>query len=203
MEKNPPQPGRDLDAEILAAARECIVERGVTRTTVAEVARRAETTRPSVYHRYANVDMLARAALTSEVMALQGGVVQVPSTAEELVEQLVLIADKARESDFLNALVRHDASLLAEYQFHRLGESQVNAVSAMASLMRNVRREELRTTAPGQTLLRDADPDVMAVFTLGIMQSAVLSAGATAPHLPPDDTWRRELLAVLKGYLAP
>lgn len=196
-------PQRDVNAEILAAARECIIERGVTRTTVAEVARRAGAARPTVYHRYDNVDMLARAVLTSEVMALQGGVVHTPSTAEELVEQLVLIADRARESDFLTALVSHDASLLAEYQFNRLGESQVSAVAALASLMRNIRRKELHATTPSQPMLRDADPDTLAVFTLGIMQSAVLSAAAISPHLPPDDTWRRELLAVLKGYLAP
>lgn len=193
------RPGRELDADILAAARDCIIERGVGRTTISEVARRAGVARPTVYHRYANVDTLARAVLTREVTGLIG--VAAPTTAETLVTLVVQAADSARKSAFLEAVIQHDASLLVEYQFRRLGTSQVTVITALTEILRGIQRADQSAQEPGRILLREDDPRVMATFTLSITQSAIFSAGALAPHLPTGDTWRNELGTILKGYL--
>lgn len=53
----------DIDAAILAAALDLLIERGVEATTVEQVAKRAGVTRPTVYRRFPDKDQMLVAAI--------------------------------------------------------------------------------------------------------------------------------------------
>ena len=59
--------GGSVDDAILDAARTCVEEFGVKRTTLAEVARRAGVSRPTVYRRWPDTRTLIGQLLTREL----------------------------------------------------------------------------------------------------------------------------------------
>ena len=58
---------RHSDAALLDAARACVAERGIARTTVADVARRAGASRMTVYRAFPDASALWSSLLTREV----------------------------------------------------------------------------------------------------------------------------------------
>ncbi|MCX6493944.1 MAG: helix-turn-helix domain containing protein, partial [Rhodococcus sp.] len=63
-------PEKSVEDTVLDAARSCILERGVKRTTLAEIARRAKVSRPTVYRRWADTRAVVSSLLTREIAAL-------------------------------------------------------------------------------------------------------------------------------------
>ena len=67
--------GLDIGERILAAAASCVVDFGVDRVTLAEIARRAGVSRPTVYRRWPDTPSVVAALLTSTSPACARGAV--------------------------------------------------------------------------------------------------------------------------------
>ena len=182
-----------IDSAILDAARQIILEVGLRSTKMAAVARKAGISRPTLYARYANLDLLSRAVLTKEIESLHDGLPLAVSTIDDLCDLLVTIADRARQTPLLQSLLRNDTDIIAEYQWRRMGRSQTQLISILAEQLRELRRQgELTTQESSQTI---------ATFIQHLIQSSVLSYQALEPPISDATTWAQNLRAMVKGYL--
>ena len=86
--------------QILDAARATVLDFGVSRTTVSEVARRAGLSRMTVYRRYPDGAALMRALMTREFGALlaaaQAEAARAPTARERLVQAAITTVDGLR-----------------------------------------------------------------------------------------------------------
>jgi len=63
-----------MDDRILEAAAYCVTAYGVERVTLAEIARRARVSRPTVYRRWSDIRSVLAALLTARVVGASGAV---------------------------------------------------------------------------------------------------------------------------------
>src|SRR5687767_13953925 len=83
---------RHTQDALLDATRACVLEVGVRRTTLTDVAKRANVSRMTLYRRYPDVDHLVRALMTREFAALLAQVEQTAgrgNAREQLVGRAV------------------------------------------------------------------------------------------------------------------
>ncbi|MEU8513448.1 TetR/AcrR family transcriptional regulator [Kitasatospora sp. NPDC048722] len=186
---------RSTDDAILDAAAELIVHLGVRRTQLAEIARRAGVSRPTVYRRWPDVKAVIGALLTREILvATQEGDVLDVHDRETFVDRVVEVAVRLRDHPVLGALLHSDDSdLLLEYVVERLGTSQRGLLEALRTGIE-------QGQAHGS--IRAGEPLELAAMVLLIAQSTVQSHRMVASLLP-EAAWRRELARALNGYLAP
>ncbi|KQB87249.1 TetR/AcrR family transcriptional regulator [Corynebacterium lowii] len=182
-----------VEESILAAARECFMERGVRQTTMAAIARAAGVSRPTVYSYFGNVENLVRKVLTRETVGLLDAVYPPPRDVDVLSEGITTVALKARDNEFLSSMVSKDPELLLTYQFQRLGESQEILVKFLKNVIARMQREGVA--------IREGDPKVIATHVFMVAQSLVLSAKVLGAVVSSDEEWAHELTAILKGYL--
>ncbi|MFE7594228.1 TetR/AcrR family transcriptional regulator [Kitasatospora sp. NPDC057512] len=185
---------RSTDDAILDAAADLIVHLGVRRTQLAEIARRAGVSRPTVYRRWPDVRAVIGALLTREILATLEEAVPTGRDREAFVERTVEIAVRLRDHPVIGALLRSDDSdLLLEYVVERLGASQRGLLEALRTGIE-------QGQAHGS--IRAGEPLELAAMVLLIAQSTVQSHRMVASLLP-EAAWRRELARALNGYLAP
>lgn len=184
---------RSIDDAILDAAAQLILHLGVPRTQVAEIARRAGVSRPTVYRRWPDVHGIIGALLTREVRLIQESVHPAGEDRESMVDGVVEIAVRVRDHPVLGLLLRTDPIVYREYFIERLGTSQQGLLRA---LQRRITTGQLNGT------VRDGDPIELAAMVLLIAETTVQSY-RTVADLLPDDVWRRELARALNGYLTP
>ncbi|MEU8920103.1 TetR/AcrR family transcriptional regulator [Kitasatospora sp. NPDC048545] len=191
----PATPGpRSTDDAILDAAADLLVHLGVRRTQLAEIARRAGVSRPTVYRRWPDVRAVIGALLTREILATMEGAALDVQDRETFVERVVEVSVRLRDHPVLGALLRSDDSdLLLEYVVERLGASQRGLLEALRSGIE-------QGQAHGS--IRAGEPLELAAMVLLIAQSTVQSHRMVASLLP-EPAWRRELARALNGYLAP
>jgi AcrR family transcriptional regulator len=81
---------RHSDTTVLEAARECVAALGVRRTIVADVARRAGTSRMTVYRLFSDAQTLWSTLLTREfsdvIEAAEQAAAHLPTARERLIE---------------------------------------------------------------------------------------------------------------------
>jgi AcrR family transcriptional regulator len=184
---------RSTDDAILDAAAELIVQVGAQRTQLAEIARRAGVSRPTVYRRWPDVRAVISALLTREVLGAAQAVSPTGDDRESLVAGMVEVAARVRDHPVLSALLLSDPQIFREYVIERLGTSQRGLLDALTDGIVRGRRHGS---------IRDGNPTEMAVMVLLIAQSTVQSYRMVADLLP-ERSWRRELSRALNGYLAP
>ncbi|WP_030199979.1 TetR/AcrR family transcriptional regulator [Streptomyces sp. NRRL S-87] len=180
-----------IDDKILDAAAELVTVLG-KRVQLAEIARRAGVSRPTVYRRWPDVRAVIGSLLTREIMRT---VERTPRSGEDragLVEWIVDVAVQLRDHPVLGGLLR-DGDLLAEYVVQRLGTSQRTLLTLL--------REAVETGQRGGTV-RPGEPVQLAAMVLLITQSTVQSHRMVADLLP-ETAWRSELALALNGYLRP
>jgi AcrR family transcriptional regulator len=188
----PEQPTSTDDA-ILDAAADLVVHLGVHRTQLAEIARRAGVSRPTVYRRWPDVRAVIGALLTREIRATQQQVALTGEDREAFVTAVVEVAVRLRDHPVLGALLHSDSDTLMEYVVERLGTSQQGLLDALrAAIVQGQRHGSIRA----------GEPTELAAMVLLIAQSTVQSHRMVA-HLLPEQAWRRELASALNGYLAP
>lgn len=183
----------DVGDRILAAAASCVRDFGVQRVTLAEIARRAGVSRPTVYRRWPDTRTILAALLTDRVT---GAWREVPSGAagrDALVHRIVAVAARLRRDDLLLAVLRSAPELAMVYIADRLGTSQQILIDLVA--------EELRKGQRGATV-RSGDPRQLAAMVLLIAQSAIQSAQMVEPILDAE-ALNAELAHALNGYLCP
>lgn len=183
-----------VEQTILDAARECVAEFGVRRTTLAEVARRAGVSRPTVYRRWSDSRDLIAELLVRELHEIIATAVPTGGPARErLVTGVVTGAAEVRSNPLFGKIFRTDTDLMLTYVFGRLGRNQRQLLDLFGTSIRDGQ-------ADGS--VRAGDPGRLAAMVLLITQSAVQSA-ATVAHLLDGSALDAELRHALDTYLAP
>jgi AcrR family transcriptional regulator len=184
----------DLGDRILDAAASCVLAYGVDRVTLAEIARRAGVSRPTIYRRWPDTQALLAALLTTRIV---GVLRDVPSQGgggrEALVNRIVGVAERLRHDDVVMSVFHSAPELAMVYIAERLGTSQQMLINAVAAELKVAQREGS---------VRAGDPRQLAAMCLLITQSTIQSAQIVEPILDAD-ALAVELAHSLNGYLKP
>jgi AcrR family transcriptional regulator len=180
----------DTGERILRAAASCVVDFGVDRVTLAEIARRAGVSRPTVYRHFPDTRSIVSALLTSHITEVMREVPVDGDDREDLVKQVVAVADRLR-GDVLVMSVLH-SELARVYITDRLGASQQFLIAGLAARLE---------VAQGTGSVRAGDPRRLATMVLLIAQSTIQSADIVRPVLD-SEALTAELTYSLNGYLS-
>ena len=186
-------PSPTIGDRILAAAADCVLAFGVDRVTLAEIARRARVSRPTVYRRWPDTRSVLAALLTSRVIGVLDDVPSQRIGREALVERIVTVAERLRRDDVVMSVLRSAPDLAMIYIAERLGTSQQVLLDAVASDIKLAQEEGS---------VRPGDPRQLAAMCLLISQSTIQSGQIVAPILDAD-ALAVELAHSLNGYLKP
>ena len=179
----------DTTTALLDATRAAILDFGVRRTTLTDVARRAGVSRMTVYRRYPDVNALLRELMTREFGDLLMRIdaeTEGANARERLVRALVAGVAALREHPLFQKVMAAEPELLLPYVFTRMGGTQHAGLAL-------VEREIAAGQADGSVTAGDAP--ALAHALLLIEQSFVLSAGIA------EDVSLRRLLAELERLL--
>jgi AcrR family transcriptional regulator len=176
---------------ILYAAARCFQLSG--RAPIAEVARQAGVSRPTVYRRFEDSDAVLRALWHREIDRLLAGMRRDIRDRRSLVRQAVALADQISTHEVLAPTFHTDAGLMSRYIVEQLGAGQRALLEVM--------RDAIARLQPGGSVRR-GKPGELAAMVLLIAQSAIQSRRMIAAELP-DASWRRELGRAIDGYLKP
>ncbi len=181
----------DTETALLDAALTEVLAHGIRHTTASDIARRAGVSRQTLYRYWPDAQAIFAALVTRELLAVLPASAPDPQSLDDLVGLLAETADRVRRLPLVDRLRDTDPELFARYILDRLGTSQ-----------RVIVAETARRVGAGQRagFVRAGDPERLAAMVLLIAQSAVQSAPLVAEWLP-DDAWRAELAAALRGYL--
>ena len=136
--------------EYSTAAASCVIDFGVERVTLAEIARRAGVSRPTVYRRWPDTRSVLAALLTRHITAALGEVPARGSGREALVDRVVAVAARLRGDDLVMAVLRSELALV--YIAQRLGSSQQMLIDALADDLRAAQRDgSVRSGDPAPT----------------------------------------------------
>ena len=175
---------------LLDAARECVLDVGLRRTTLADVARRAGVSRMTVYRQYSDLPTLVSALLTRELLEVMADVDAevrpLPTARERLVAAALLVVDRVDRNDVYRRVLDLDPEMLLPLVVDRFGSTQRAALELIAGQIRDGQQDG--SVHPG-------DADRMATAVLLTCQSFVFSARLV------DDTTLAELRPLLDGYL--
>ncbi len=188
---------RHTDAAVLEAARQCVASLGVRRTTVGDVARRAGTSRMTVYRLFPDARTLWSSLLTREfgdvVAAAQAGAAQLPTARARLVAMTLSAVDRIAADPLVRRVIELDPDLLVPYMVARLGQSQRIAMGEFRRLLREGREDGS---------IRPVDADVVSYVLQLVVSSFVLAARVTE-HEGHSRAATRELGRLLDAYLTP
>jgi AcrR family transcriptional regulator len=182
----------DIGDRILDAAASCVVAYGVERVTLAEIARRAGVSRPTVYRRWTDTREILAALLTSRVIGVWRDVPSQGTGRQALVERIVAVADQLRRDEVIMSVLLSSPEVAMVYITQRLGTSQQVLIDAAAAEIEAAQRD-------GSA--RAGDPRQLAAMVLLITQSTIQSAQIVRPILDAD-ALARELAHSLNGYLS-
>jgi AcrR family transcriptional regulator len=183
----------DLGDKILDAAASCVLAYGVERVTLAEIARRAGVSRPTIYRRWPDTRALLAALLTARIIGVLRDLPARDGGREALVERIVGVAERLRHDEVVMSVFHSAPELAMVYIAERLGTSQQILIEAVASELETAQRDGS---------VRAGDPRQLAARCLLITQSTIQSAQIVAPILDAD-ALAVELTHSLNGYLKP
>lgn len=183
----------DIGDRILVAAASCVRDFGVERVTLAEIARRAGVSRPTVYRRWPDTHTIVASLLTGRITGTWRAVPATSSGRAGLVERIVEVARRLRDDELITSVLRSAPDLAMVYIAGRLGTSQQILIDLFVDALR---------TAQADGSVRAGDVRQMSAMILLIGQSAIQSAQIVEPILD-GDALSAELSFALNGYLAP
>ncbi len=192
MEERQPQ-WDATQTRILDAADALIERRGVHGVTIAELARRADLGRPTIYRNWSDADDVVRAALLRRVDGILGTFPAEARTRTVLVNDVLHFTTLFRNDTLYGRLLADEPEAFTRYTLQRVGSSQRLILDWLATAI---------GTAQADGSVRSGPPQEIAVMLLLIAQSAVLSHGTVA-DLISENAWERELRAALDGLLRP
>lgn len=183
------------DDPVLAAAQACIVDVGLRRTTLADVARRAGVSRMTVYRAHGDLDAIVSKLLTAELVAIidsaRAEVAERESALDRLVGSTVLIVRDIGVHPVFRRVLDLDPELLLPLIVERLGSTQRVALEHLA---------ETIAEGQGDGSVRPVNPRAAALFVLLTAQSFVFSARVVDAEAGAE-TIGDELGRLLAGYL--
>lgn len=180
---------------ILDATRASVLDFGIRRTTLTDVARRAGVSRMTVYRRYPDVDAILRDLMTrefgaamAEIAASDGGT----DGRSRVVHRVLASVAVLRASPLMSKILEAEPELLLPYVLDRMGETQRAAISLITV-----------DVAAGQAdgSIRAGDTRAICQALLLVTQSFVLSGGIADDV--PESTLRAELEHTVYAMLAP
>jgi AcrR family transcriptional regulator len=180
---------------ILDATRASVLDFGIRRTTLTDVARRAGVSRMTVYRRYPDVDAVLRDLMTREFGAAMAEIATdlAGTTGRARITDHVLASVAAfRGHPLMTKIVEAEPELLLPYVVGRMGETQRAAIGLLMA-------EVAEGQADGS--IRAGDPRVIAQALLLVTQSFVLS-GSIAEDVPAG-ALDGELARLVDAVLAP
>lgn len=180
----------DAGDRILAAAASCVVDYGADRVTLAEIARRAGVSRPTVYRRWPDTQSIMSTLLTNHIT---DGMRDVPFDGDDrqsLVRQVVAVTDRLRRDDLIMSVMHSE--LARVYITERLGTSQQFLIEGLTKRLEAAQQEGS---------VRPGDPRQFATMILLIAQSTIQSADIVKPILD-DAALATQLTYTLNGYLS-
>ncbi len=125
---------------VLAAARACVLDVGLRRTTLADVARRAGLSRMTVYRQWGDLETIVSALLTTELVALieDAGeqVAGVPPPASGWSRRPSSSSRSWPATRSMRKVLEVDPELLLPLVVDRFGSTQRAAVDLVASQVR-------------------------------------------------------------------
>ena len=181
-----------VEDRILDAAADCVLAVGVDRVTLAEIARRADVSRPTIYRRFPDADSILAALLTRRITDALDDVPRTGVGRESLVRRIIGLAQAIRDDAVVMSVLHQAPELAMFYLSERLGTSQQLLLDTVAA--------EIAAAQEGGSV-RAGEPRELAAMTMLITQSTILSAQVVEPILPADRL-ATELALALNGYLA-
>lgn len=188
---NPADSSAGIDERILSAAASCVRDYGIDRVTMAEIARRARVSRPTIYRRWPDTQSVLAELLTRRVTGVLSDVAEVGKDRAAIVARVVAVAARLRDDDLIAAMLHSAPEMAMVYIAERLGTSQQILIDALAA--------ELQT-AQADGSVRAGNPRQLAAMVLLIVQSTIQS-GQIVESILPVDTLAEELAHTLNGYL--
>jgi AcrR family transcriptional regulator len=185
------EPSSTMGERIMEAAAYCVLAYGVERVTLAEIARRARVSRPTVYRRWPDTRSVLAALLTTRITSVLDEVPGRGVGREPLVERIVAVAEHLRRDDVVMSVLRKAPDLAMVYIAERLGTSQQILIDAIAADLKLAQEEGS---------VRAGDPRQLAAMCLLITQSTIQSGQIVAPILDAE-ALALELAHSLNGYL--
>ncbi len=185
-------PSSTIDDRILDAAAYCVMAYGVDRVTLAEIARRARVSRPTIYRRWPDTRSILAAVLTSRIVRVLDEVPSGDVGRVALVARIVAVSQRLRADEVVMSVLLKAPELAMVYIAERLGTSQQILIDAVAAELKLAQEEGS---------VRAGDPRQLAAMCLLITQSTIQSAQMVAPILDAD-ALAAELAHSLNGYLA-
>ncbi|MBU8818791.1 TetR/AcrR family transcriptional regulator [Mycolicibacterium goodii] len=185
--------GESLGERILDAAASCVLAFGVDRVTLAEIARRAGVSRPTVYRRFPDTRSILAALLTARIVRVLDEIESDERGREALVRRIVAAAGRLRHDEVIMAVLHTAPDLAMVYIAERLGTSQQILIDAVAGEIK---------LAQEDGSVRAGDARQLATMCLLITQSAIQSAQMVEPILDAA-ALAGELAYSLNGYLKP
>ena len=182
-----------LDARIIDAAADCVIAFGVERVTLAEIARRAGVSRPTVYRRWPDTQAILAALLTARITNSLNEVAVDGTDRKAIVKRMVGVAERLRDDEVIMSVLSSAPALAMVYISQRMGTSQQILLEVLAGAL---------ATAQADGSVRPGDPRQLAAMCLLIVQSAIQSAQMVAPVLDVA-ALDIELAHSLNGYLKP
>lgn len=181
----------EADSRLLDHASALIAARGTGGLTIAELAREARVSRPTIYRRWAGVDEVVRAALLRQTVSILSRFSSAINTREDLVDEILRFADEFAANPVFARLLARESEVFTQYSLERVGSSQRVMLRWLADAI-------VRGQQGGS--VRKGDADDMSVMLLLIVQSAVLSHNAVSSLIGASE-WRAELTCAVDGYL--
>lgn len=188
-----PGPPPPVDSAILDGAAQAVVDLGVQRVTVAEVARRAGVSRPTVYRRWSGVEDVLAALLTREILEVADHLPPEAHDRADLVDHIVDVTWQLGRHEVLHTVLHQSPEIFRTYVLTRLGASQRALIDVLATRIAPLQK---------RGAVRPGAPDQLATMVLLMAQSAMQSAQVVAPVLDAR-ALSAELTHALNGYLAP
>ncbi len=172
---------RHTDDALLDAARDCVVEVGVRRTTLTDVAKRAGVSRMTLYRRFPDVSGLVRTLMTREFTALLHGVEDAPAgttARDRLVHHATTAIRLLAGNPLMRRVLDLDAELMLPYLVERLGSTQLLVEEFLVGQLEAGHQDGS---------IRRGDPKVQARLVLLTTQAMVLSVRPATTDLDFDD----------------
>jgi AcrR family transcriptional regulator len=188
---------RHSDTTLLDAARACVAERGIARTTVADVARRAGASRMTVYRSFPDAATLWSNLLTREIGVIvaeaEAAAATLPTARQRLIEAVMRAVTMLRHDPIIQRVIELDGELLLPYLTVRRGHAQEIALAAVRGHVAAGRRDGS---------IREVGDDAVARLLELLLRSLVAASPALVddPLTPAIDT---ELCRMLDAWLRP
>jgi AcrR family transcriptional regulator len=151
---------RYSDSALLDAARACVAERGIARTTVSDVARRAGASRMTVYRAFPDAATLWSSLLTREiggiVAAAQTDAAALPTARQRLIASALGALATLRADPVIRRVIELDGERLLPYLTVKRGHAQEIAIATVREHLEEGRRDgsirELHVNAAARLL---------------------------------------------------